>query len=104
LFLVVPGASIAQEVETPAEATVSAQEEQEPATAEQPSPPQELYVVSQGEEPGTLAEVQEIYRDSDRTFAAVFWYWLLAIVGLAGLGALAWFIWGRRGPPRISGR
>ena len=103
--MAVPQVSSAQGDETPAETpAVSPAAPEEPATEEQPSPAPELYVVSSGDEPDSLAEVQEIYREGDKPFVAFFWFWLVLIGGLAGVGGLAWFLWGRRGPPRISGR
>ncbi len=105
VLVAVPQVSSAQGDETPAETpAVSPAAPEEPATEEQPSPAPELYVVSSGDEPDSLAEVQEIYREGDKPFVAFFWFWLVLIGGLAGVGGLAWFLWGRRGPPRISGR
>lgn len=92
--------AVAQETgtETTAETTP---EEAAPAEVTQVEGP--LYVVSTDTaEPPSDQEIREIYREGDQTFLNVFWWWFVLIAGLAGLGAGAWWIWGNRGPRRLS--
>jgi hypothetical protein len=50
------------------------------------------------------AEVREIYRESDQTFANVLWWWVVLIAALSALGYGAYWLWGRREPRPPSGR
>jgi hypothetical protein len=75
--------------ETPTEAVES------PTAVEGP-----LYVVAADlEDP---QDVNEIYRDGEETFLGFFWFWFVAIAALAGVGGLAWWIWGKRNPRRMG--
>lgn len=115
-LVVLPGVSSAQQDETPRDASDAqlddrpttpeqppAGDAEEPATAEIPTAapvPGPLYVVTH--EGDSAEEVREIYREGDLAFLNFFWWWVVLIAGLAGVGGVAYWIWGRRRPKRAS--
>lgn len=60
-----------------------------------------LFVVSPPEEPAG-EDVREIYNDGDEAFAAFFWFWMGLIAVIAGIGGVAYLIWGPRKTTRSS--
>jgi hypothetical protein len=107
--------ALAQEAETPGETgNVPAETPAETPVASEPAAQPErppgvegpLYTVApEVEDPARqAAEVREIYRESDRTFANVLWWWVVLIAVLSALGYGAYWLWGRRVPRPPSGR
>jgi len=118
-LILCPGVSSAQQEETPrdTEAAVARASAEQPTPADQPSAEEPaaasaesdvaapavegpLYVVTP--EGDSAEEVREIYREGDLAFLHFFWWWIVLIAGLAGAGALAYWIWGKRRPKRMS--
>ncbi len=65
-----------------------------------------LYPVSLADEEQvepTPEDIRQIYDEADDVFVTAFWWWCGLIAVLAGLGGGAYWIWGRRGPRRLSG-
>jgi len=60
-----------------------------------------LFVVSPPEE-AVADDVREIYSEGDDAFASFFWFWLGLIAVIAGIGGVAYLIWGRGKPARSS--
>ncbi len=104
-----PGETGNVTVETPAEAPdPGAPAADEPAAQPERPPGVEgpLYTVAPEvvDTAQQAAEVREIYRESDQTFANVLWWWVVLIAVLSALGYGAYWLWGRREPRPPSGR
>lgn len=118
LLLALPAAQAgAQQQDAPEGAQGEVPASPEPPAAADPTPPAvpegvegPLFVVTTGDEaeatadatPSERDEALEIYAEGEDTFLTVFWWWVVGIAALAGLGALIWWIWGRRQPRRAS--
>ena len=107
LWLLVGTAAVprAEEMAT-ASSTESTTEEAPQATPAAIQGP--LFHVTTGDDPtGEVApedpeDIRAIYAEGDEVFLQAFWWWVVGVAGLAGIGALAWWIWGNRQPRRAS--
>lgn len=111
LWLLVGTAGVpwAQEMATESSTESTTKSTPEEATQATPAAIQgPLYHVTTGDDPpGEVAsedpgEIRAIYAEGDEVFLEAFWWWVVGIAGLAGTGALSWWIWGNRQPRRAS--